>query len=213
MLLAHLSIFFSRSKEIWRHLNATFSDKKTRTWIFAVAAASLLAIYWNFPDAADADLSHQARLDSREGQQPSDVTTFIPAGYVLVPIEVANFDSLDSILGPYGVVDLYLPAEAPHRRAKKIASHVKIMRAPLNPSRFAVLLKDDESTEVMAQGGPFQVILQNPNSRPHGHGTSIEMEKLTEADSQELPQGGRSRKKRSKSRSRISVEVTDADRN
>lgn len=89
------------------------------------------------------------------------VDTFIPAGFVLVPIEVQNFESLDSILGPHGVVDLFLPSQAGSGKGSRVANRVRIMRAPLNPSQFAVLVREDQSEQLVRSEAPFFVVVQN----------------------------------------------------
>jgi len=128
-----------------------------------VVAALILAWYWDSksPDKDKTDNNH-----SPEGVEAAD--TFIPAGYVLVPIEVANFESLDSILGKYGVVDLFLPASGLKGRPRKIASRIKILRAPLNPSHFAVLAHESTSQSLVSESGPFTVVVRNPKNAGTG---------------------------------------------
>lgn len=89
------------------------------------------------------------------------VDTYIPVGFVLVPIEVQNYESLDSILGSHGVVDLFLPSPTGKGKGSRVAHKVKIMRAPLNPSQFAVLVRDNESEELVRTESAFFVVVQN----------------------------------------------------
>lgn len=123
----------------------------------SAVVALILAWYWDSqsPDKTDNDHSPE-RVEA--------VDTFIPAGYVLVPIEVANFESLDSILGKYGVVDLFLPTSDLKGRPRKIASRIKILRAPLNPSHFAVLAHESTSQSLVSELGPFTVVVRNPKN-------------------------------------------------
>lgn len=104
--------------------------------------------------------------------------TYIPPGFVLVPIEVINRQALDSLLGPYGVVDLYLPPEnsdgglmngqsesrsAGYRMGRKVASRAKILRAPLKPDEFAVLVREVEASQLVHGENSYFVVIQNPN--------------------------------------------------
>jgi hypothetical protein len=91
--------------------------------------------------------------------------TFIPAGFVLVPIDVVNKDALQSMLGNFGVVDLYIPATEPGKLGKKAASRVKILRAPLNPEEFAVLVREGEAFQLVHHDSGFFIVIQNPNQR------------------------------------------------
>ena len=128
---------------------------KPALWLAAVVVAGFLAFYW------DAMQSNASVASARTPEEPEAAATFIPAGFVLVPIEVANFESLDSILGKFGVVDLYIPADGVRKRPIKVAEHIRILRAPLNPSHFAVLAPENESVKLVTYAGPFMVVVQS----------------------------------------------------
>jgi hypothetical protein len=98
--------------------------------------------------------------------------TFIPDGFSLLPIEVANYETLDSLLGPFGVVDLYTAPQTPDEKSRRIAYRVKILRAPRNPSHFAVLVPFEMVKNILRFPGPFMVSVQNPKSS----GTGLEKE-------------------------------------
>lgn len=121
-------------------------------------AAGVIAFIW------DQRLTTQHESSQTKPQAASIETaaTYIPDGFVLVPIEVANFESLDSILGAFGVVDLFVGSDDPRVKPKKLATRVKILRAPLNPNHFAVLVPDSESQNIVAYSGALTVVVQNP---------------------------------------------------
>lgn len=139
------------TKAIWER----FDLKRAKPWLIAIGLAGVLALLW--------DISRPAPDPSVQLESPETASTFIPAGFVLVPIEVANYESLDSILGKFGVVDLYKPSIDGRGRPLKVAERVKILRAPLNPSHFAVLVPDSESSRLVSEPGAFTVVVQNPN--------------------------------------------------
>lgn len=91
--------------------------------------------------------------------------TYIPAGFVLVPIDVVNKDALQSLLGNFGVVDLYIPAMEPGKLGRKAATRVKILRAPLNPEEFAVLVREGEAPQLVHHDSGYFVVIQNPKQR------------------------------------------------
>jgi hypothetical protein len=126
--------------------------------MIAVVLAGVFAFYWDSVRREKPDDANDGRA-----QNPETASTFIPAGFVLVPIEVANYESLDSILGQFGVVDLYRTSSDERSKPVKVATHVKILRAPLNPSHFAVLAPENESQKLVTYSGPFTVVVQNPN--------------------------------------------------
>lgn len=90
-----------------------------------------------------------------------EVDTMIPAGYLLIPLQLSNAESLASLSGPFSIVDLYAASEK-GRKSFKIATAVKLLRAPLNPEQFAVLLREEESSSILSMEGPFFAALKNP---------------------------------------------------
>jgi hypothetical protein len=168
-------------------------SQKPWIWFGAILVSGFLAFYM--------DSSSSKASAAGSSEDPANASTLIPAGYVLVPIDVANYESLDSILGNFGVVDLYQPSEDPKKPAHKIAERLKILRAPLNPSHFAVLTREAESARLVSHQGPFTVIVQNPNRA--GMGLVKEGDETLESpDSRKHPARG-------SGRSRITVEAMD----
>jgi hypothetical protein len=177
----------------WVQLKARFERdiaSKPVIWVAAVLISGFLAFYF--------DSSKAAVANAHEPESVESAATYIPDGFVLVPIEVSNFESLDSLLGKFGVVDLYLPADEFRKRPSKIAERVKILRAPLNPSHFAVLVTEQESPKLAMQSGPFIVVVQPMSATSSSSG--IKLEASTPANE------GRS-KPHVKKRSRIEIEV------
>jgi len=117
-------------------------------------------------------LSHPS-VETSDGRSHPGIDTFIPAGYVLVPIEIQNSEALDSVLGQHGVVDLYSASQDGSQKNRLVARALKILRAPLNPNQFAVLAREDKAPEIARNFEAFFVVIQNPNSP----GTHIEMAK------------------------------------
>lgn len=164
-------------------------------WIAAVIFAGVIAIFWD----RETSVAETPQADREVA------ATFIPDGFVLVPIEIANYEALDSILGNHGVVDLYKPNENPSLPPVKVAERVKILRAPLNPQRFAVLAPESESPGLVSHQGAFTVAVQNPKNTDTkfvSSGTPIGNASLQDSVS------GIATPKRRLSRSRILVEVS-----
>ena len=88
--------------------------------------------------------------------------TYIPAGQVLVPIQIDNSSALSGLVGSFAVVDLY--AEQEKGGNQLVASKVKLIRAPLNAEQFAVLVSDAKAKEIMQIKTSFWVVLQNRES-------------------------------------------------
>lgn len=117
---------------------------------------------------------------------PQSIDTLIPSGFALVPIEVQNSESLDSILGNKGVVNLLAPPHEAGKKSRLIARRVPILRAPLNPSHFAVLVPESISRDITQEQGPFWVVIQNPTES----GMSFEKQKSSNRPNTKIIDGG-----------------------
>lgn len=100
--------------------------------------------------------SKETPLESEN--RPLYADTLIPKGQVLVPVELANIAALAGLIDQYGIIDLYGGAE---NNSLLIASRVKILRAPLNPNQYAVMVTETLSQEIMKHKGPFWAVVQN----------------------------------------------------
>lgn len=127
---------------------------KQKLFYILFGLLGIIALVW--------DLSDRESEKPLEKPEISSVDTLIPEGYVLVPIDIQNYASLDSMMGAFGVVDLYVQT-GDRGASRKVAQKVKILRAPLNPSQFAVLIREENSSEIAAYPGSFFVMMQNPN--------------------------------------------------
>lgn len=105
-------------------------------------------------------------VQATPAEVPPSVDTYIPKGFVLVPLELANADSLSSLVGDLGgVVDLYLAGGNKGKGNFKVASRIKLLRAPLNPQQYAVLIRESDSSKILSMTGPFIAVVQNPDSK------------------------------------------------
>lgn len=151
---------------------------QSRTLLFAVfTAAGILALI--------ASCKSQPKPTNKPNADSVSVDTYIPAGYVLVPIELENYQALDSILGSFGTVDLFSQPVQSGARAEKIATQIKILRAPLNPSHFAVLVREDEAPAIVKHPGSFFAVIQNPAK----NGTRIEKDRTRKPTSRIFVEG------------------------
>lgn len=130
---------------------------KTKYLVVTFAILGLLSVWFDF--------FSNKEVSSQHNQKSKSVDTYIPAGMTLVPIEIQNIESLKNILGDFGVVDLYIPSLDPKVPSQKIASNVKVMRAPLNPDVFAVLVRTKDAAAIAGRSDPYFVTVQNPKNQ------------------------------------------------
>ena len=94
-------------------------------------------------------------------QSIQNLDTYIPKGFVLVPVELSNGSQLEGLLKHKGVVDLYV-GDHSQQRAKPAAKSVKIIRSPQNPEYFAVLIPENQASLLIERFQAFHAVIQNP---------------------------------------------------
>jgi len=135
----------------WKQL-----DTKIQCLIAAFAILGFVALMMNFSHEPPAEKEASA-------ENPLSVDTYIPKGFVLIPLQLANAEALSSLVGDVGgIVDLYLASRTGQSAKLKVGSKLKLLRAPLNPQQYAVLVKESESSQILSLPGPFIAVVQNP---------------------------------------------------
>lgn len=132
--------------------------KTDRALLIAFVALGIVVLLFEILPSSSTNSSE----DVTSEPESFDVDTMIPAGHLLIPLELSNAESLASLTGQFSVIDLYVSGEK-GKKGYKIASAVKLLRAPLNPQQFAVLVREDESSKIVAHEGPFFAALKNRN--------------------------------------------------
>lgn len=99
--------------------------------------------------------------DPEDSIERFEASTFIPDGHVLIPIEVENYEALSALVDNYAWVDLYTPSENEHMRskAKKIVKKIRILRAPLDPNHYGIIVPEGYAEAILSYGFLFRVTL------------------------------------------------------
>ncbi len=132
----------------------TWIKENKKTWHIWVALVVISLLFTLFPK----------KDNQTEIQNSKNLDTYIPEGFVLVPIELSNGPSLDGLLESKGVVDLYTGDPA-RKQAEKAVEAVKIIRSPRNPSYFAVLVPEDKAPFLIQRFQAFHAVIQNPGQK------------------------------------------------
>lgn len=88
-----------------------------------------------------------------------NMNTFIPAGFVLIPINLLNGESLNGLIGKWGWISLY--SSLPNQNTKPIVSSIRVLRSPKNPNQFAVLAEERKSSLILAHTAPLIAVIQS----------------------------------------------------
>ncbi len=75
----------------------------------------------------------------------TEASTFIPENHSLIPIKLINQKSLSSLIENFGWIDLYSvkKSETGYKKGPKIVKKIRILRAPLDPSQFGIIVPND----------------------------------------------------------------------
>lgn len=87
--------------------------------------------------------------------------TYIPPGFVLVPLRLENHQSVDSVVTQFAVVNIYKGAPGPNQKSQLLGRNLRLLRAPLNPQQFAVLVPESQVDPFMNEDQKLHAVLQN----------------------------------------------------
>jgi len=93
----------------------------------------------------------------RKPRTPDSVDTYVPLGFQLIPIQIGNLQELSALIQDYALVDLYHPG-----KPDPVIQKVRMIRSPLNPDVFAVLVEHSRAAKVLSFTGDFWVTVRNP---------------------------------------------------
>jgi hypothetical protein len=84
----------------------------------------------------------------------TEASTFIPDGHSLIPIKLINQKSLSSLIDNFGWIDLYSvkKTESGFKKGPKIVKKIRILRAPLDPSQFGIIVPDNFVDHILDWG-------------------------------------------------------------
>jgi len=111
----------------------------------------------------------------------NNIDTFVPNGFVLVTLQLINGDSIDPLIGNYGMVDVYqspqihlsspdsLLSNNIHNQNLNsnlpIATHLRIIRAPNNPRLFGALVPEGSRKLIQLLSAPVFAVIQRPDAQ------------------------------------------------
>ena len=134
---------------------------KIKIWLIKNKAAVYLWLILITISLTITILQKAKKKDPASSERLQNIDTYIPKGFVLLPIELSNSPSLEGLLPEKGVVDLYT-GDPILKSAQKVAVGVKIIRSPKNPSYFAVLVPEQDASLLIQRFQSFYAVIQNP---------------------------------------------------
>jgi hypothetical protein len=136
------------------HAKETFKQIFERKKILLIFMALGILAFFIFLKSQQTSKKESAPL-----YQAESVDTYIPKGFVLVPLDILNIESVSSFIGDKGVIDLYETKDG--RKSKKLAEKVRIIQAPLNPQVYAALVPENKSRLFVTDDQPLFAVVQS----------------------------------------------------
>lgn len=147
--------------KIPKYITALVKERSHLIFVIGFVVLGIFSIFFEFANVG-------TKKESGQAVPSESPDTIIPNGYVLVPIELANADSLGSIIDEFAVVDLYSGALPGEKGGTRVGQKLRLIRAPLNPKTFAVLVPEAEASKIVGSIGPVIAVVQNKNQKGLG---------------------------------------------
>ncbi len=129
--------------------------KKHFIHIFIVLSVIIISLIINSSDSKNSIYSKNKKFKNI----PLRIDTMIPKGFVLIPIEVSNLETLNGVLAQTATGDIYYRA---NNESILVARFLQILRSPRNPNRISLLAPEHMASKIFKYKGPFFVAIKNP---------------------------------------------------
>ncbi|MBK7890268.1 MAG: hypothetical protein IPJ84_05280 [Bdellovibrionales bacterium] len=150
------------SSEILKDNSIEGQAKTFRLWVL-ISGVTLLICAISNSSATTGASPTTPQSDS------TDITAQIPEGMLVVPIQAANYSTLDPLLDRHAWADIYLPS-LDGSRGVRIAESIPLIRAPQNRQHLAALIPEGEPSALLSVSDPVIVILRSSPKKRVGRG-------------------------------------------
>lgn len=140
------------SSEILKDNSIEGQAKTFRLWVLTSGVTLLICALSN-SSATTGSSPTGPRSES------TDITAQIPDGMLIVPLQAANYSTLDPLLSRRAWADIYLPS-LDGSRGLRIAESVPLIRAP-QTRQLAALIPEGEPSPLLSISDPVIVILRS----------------------------------------------------
>ena len=88
----------------------------------------------------------------------------VPKGFVLMPIEIRNAEDIRSLIGAYGVVDLYAYSKKTGLPDRKVADYIKVIPVNTESAGLTALIPEKSALNLFEYSESFYAVIQNPKN-------------------------------------------------
>ena len=137
-----------------RNINRPFIEEYKHYFFVFIGIVSIsLLLVW---------VQYKSHSSSDEESTLFQMSENVPEGFVVIPIELENYESINDLILSHGVVDLYYRPSPPSPPVR-IASAVRILR--LQPLRFVALIPENQTSLFLSSSLNFYAVVQNINKQ------------------------------------------------
>lgn len=83
-----------------------------------------------------------------------EASTLIPNDHSLIPIDLINQEAISAVIENFGWIDLYSVNQKfeDYKIGKKIVKKIRILRAPLDPNQFGIIVPNEFVDPILISG-------------------------------------------------------------
>ena len=104
-------------------------------------------------------------LKPTQAEQQLSLDQLVPKGFVLMPIEISNAEDIISLIGAYGVVDLYAYSKHTGLPDKKVADYIKVIPLNTESAGLTALIPEHSALDLFEYSESFYAVIQNPSHK------------------------------------------------
>ena len=146
--------------KFWDSLKFNLLRSSSKLQWTLVVGLVCLGLYFEFFSKPTIEKISTPVKQVAEFDNNSEASTVIPAGFILVPLDIINLEAIKSSFQHSSRADVY------SSKKEKIASDLELLQAPLNENQFGVLVEESLSPQrVGPLLQPVYITLRSP-SRP-----------------------------------------------
>ena len=146
-------------KELKILLLDLLTEKKWRRYLLFFLTAPILSFI--FFDVANSKEEKETSQNLTDKPVPFD--TLIPAGFTLLPIEVANIDTINSFVGQFAITDVYTQSLNHALTGNLVAENVKLLRSQVDSRQMALIIPQFAIAHFMKHAQPYALVIHQQN--------------------------------------------------
>ncbi len=144
-------------------------DKNARLTIIVTLVVSLIIIiaplFNNKTKQSNPVASENLNHGQNKEQSQEYLSGYIPEGYVLIPLEIENIDSISNLVERAARADLYSSSQTLNGKRQLALKNIKIIRNAPDLSYFSALIEEGQNKHIEMLSQPVFAVLKSKKVR------------------------------------------------